>query len=99
MSNKVFQFFPLQKPIPKDLIPGAVYKFECGICNEFYYDENIRHLDIRSGEHIGVSPLTGKKVKQSNNRAACDHLLHCNFLSSFDSFSVLAHKNKVFIGN
>ena len=35
--------------------------------------ESIRHLDIRSGEHIGVSPLTGKKVKPSNNSAICDH--------------------------
>ena len=54
MSNKGFQFFPLQRPIPKDLISGAVYKFECGLCNEYYYGESIRHLDIRSGEHIGV---------------------------------------------
>ena len=49
---------------------------------------NIRHLDIRSAEYIGVSPLTGKKVKSSNNSAICDHLLHCNFLPSFDNFSL-----------
>ena len=48
-----------------------------------------------------MSPFTGKKVKPSNNSAvfdhnsaACDHLLHCNSLPSFDNFSVLAHKNK-----
>ena len=51
---------------------------------ESYYGESIRHLDIRSGEHIGVSPLTGKKVKPSNNSAICDHLLHCNFVPSFE---------------
>ena len=66
--------------------------FQCGLCNESYYGESIRHLDIRSGEHIGVSPLTGKKVKPSNNSAICDHLLHCNFLPSFDNFSVLAYE-------
>ena len=62
--------------------------------NEFYYGESIRHLDIRSGKHAGVSPLTGKKVKPSNSSAICDHILHCNFLLSFDNFSVLTRKNK-----
>ena len=75
--------FRYKDPIPKDLISGVVYKFQCGLCSESYYGESIRHLDIRSGEHIGVSPLTGKKVKPSNNSAICDHLLHCNFLPSF----------------
>ena len=57
-------------------------------CNESYYGENSRHLDIRSGEHIGVSPLTG---------AICDHFFHCNFLPSFNNFSVLAHENKKYL--
>ena len=42
---------------------------------------------------MGVSPLTGKKAKPSNNSAICDHLLRYNFLPSFDNFSVLAHEN------
>ena len=50
--------------------------------------------DIRSREHIGVLPLTGRKVKPSNNSAICDHLLHCNFSPSFDNFSILTHENK-----
>ena len=39
-----------------------VYKFQCGVCNEFQYDESIKILYIRSGGHISVSPLIGKKV-------------------------------------
>ena len=54
-------------------------------------------LDIRSGEYIGVSPLTEKKVKPSNNSAICDHLLHSKFLPSFDNFNVLAHENKKYL--
>ena len=27
-----------------------------------YYGGSIRHFDIKSGKHIGVTPLTGKKV-------------------------------------
>ena len=62
-----------------------------------FYDESIRHLDIRCGEHIGVSFLTGKKVKPSKNSAICEYLLHCNFIPSFDNFSVLAHENKEYL--
>ena len=86
--------FCYKDPIPKVLISGVVYKFQCGLCNESCYGESIRHLDIRSGEHIGMSPLTRKKIKPSNNSAICDHLLHCNVLPSFDNFCVLAHENK-----
>ena len=93
-QTKLSNSFQFKDPISKDLISGVVYKFQCGLCNESYYGESIRHLDIRSGEHIGVSPLTGKKVKPVNNSAVRDHLLHCNYLPSFDNFSILAHENK-----
>ena len=96
-QTRLSNSFRYKDHIPKDLITSAVYKFQCGLCNESYYGESIRHLDIRSGEHVGVSPLTGKKVKPSNSSAICDHLLHCIFLPSFDNFSVLAHKNKKYL--
>ena len=93
-QTRLSHSFRYKDLIPKNLIFGVVYKFQCGLYNESYYAENTRHLDIKSGKHIGVSPLTGKKVKPSNNSAICDHLLHCNFLPSFDNFSILAHENK-----
>ena len=80
-----------------DFISGAAYKFLCGLCNESYCVENIRYLDTRSREHIGVSLLTVNKVKPSSNNAICGHLRHCNFLPSFDNFSVLAHENKNYL--
>ena len=70
-----------------------MYKFQC----ESYYGESIRQLEIRSGEPLDVSPLAAKKVKPSNNSAICDQLIHCNFLPSFDNFSVLAHENKKYL--
>ena len=41
----------------------VVYKFQCGLCNESYYEECVRHLAVRSGEHIGISTLTSKMVQ------------------------------------
>ena len=82
-QTRLSKSFRYKDPIPKDLIPGVVYKFQCGLCSESYYGESIKHLDIISGEHLSVSPLTGKKVKPSNNSTICDHLLHCNFFTFF----------------
>ena len=55
--------FRYEGPIPKDLISSVVYKFLCGLCDGSYQDASIRRLNIRSGENISVSPLTGKKAK------------------------------------
>ena len=35
-------------------------------------------------EYIGASPLTGKKIKSTNNSANRYHLLHCSCLPSND---------------
>ena len=37
-----------------------------------------RHLKVRSGEHMGISPLIFKKTKPSKESLTCDHLLQCD---------------------
>ena len=93
-QTRLSNSFRYKDLIPKYLISGVVYKFQYGLCYGSYYGESIRHLDIRSGKQIGVSPLN---VKPSNKSTICDHLLHCNILPSFDSFSVLAHENRKYL--
>ena len=56
----------------------------------------MRQLNVRIGEHIGVSPLTRKQVKPKNSSVA-DHLLPCNHSASYDDFSVLTRENKKFL--
>ena len=53
----------------------------------FVLGETDRHLKVRSGEHIGISPLTFRKVKPSMESAIRDHLLNCNNIPSFDEFT------------
>ena len=62
--------FHFKDQIPKDLTSGVIYKFQCGLCNESYYGEYMRHLNVRIGEHIGISPLTRKQVKSKNSSVA-----------------------------
>ena len=47
-----------------EILINALVKFQYGPCNESYYGECVRQLNVRISEHIGVSPLT-KKPKLS----------------------------------
>ena len=73
----------LQIPCSTILTSGVVYKFQCELCNGSYYGECIRHLAIKSGEDIGISPLTNKGVQPRKDSAACHHLLNCNYSPTF----------------
>ena len=44
-----------------------------------------------------MSPLTGKKIKSTNNSADRYHLLHCSCLPSLGYFSILVHENKKYL--
>ena len=75
----------------------VVYKYTCRSCKASYYGETDRHLKVRCGEHIGILPLTSKKIKPSKATAIRDHLLICNNVPSFNEFSILAHGNNRFV--
>ena len=92
-QNKLAKAFRFKDRIPKELV---VYKFQCGFCNESYYGECVRHLNVRIREHIRISPLTKKKFKPKGS-AVSDHLLLCNHSPSFENFSVLTKENKKFL--
>ena len=89
--------FRFKDRLPHELISGVVYNFKCGRCNSSYYGETNRHLKVRSGEHIGILPLTFKKVKPSAESSVRDHLLVCDHCPSFEDFTVLAHGSNKFL--
>ena len=95
-QNKLAKAFSFKNRIPKELTSGVVYKFQYGLCNESYYGECLRHLNVRIGEHIGISPLTKTKVKPKGS-AVSDHMLLCNHSPSFENFSVLTKESKKFL--
>ena len=88
--------FRFKEPLSFDLMSKVVYKYTCGRCSSFYYGETDRHLRVRAGEHIGLTPLTFKKCKRSKESAVCDHLLFCDNDTSFEEFSVLAKASSKF---
>ena len=54
------------------------------------------HFKVRMFEHLGVPDLTRKRVKGDNDSAMKEHHLFCNYLSSFDDFSIVASHNNNF---
>ena len=54
----------------------------------------MRHLNVRIGEHIGISPLPKNLVKPENSSEA-DYLLFCNHLVSYDDFSFLTREQNL----
>ena len=74
----------------------VVYKYTYGRCNSSYYGETYKHLRVRAGKHIGLSPLTFKKCKPSKESAVRDHLLFCDNDPSFEEVPVLAKASSKF---
>ena len=60
-EGKLSNMFIFKACIRYNLVSGVVYEHTCGRCNFCYYGEIEWHLQVRSGEHIGISPLTFKK--------------------------------------
>ena len=79
-------FFPLKNKLPKMLLSGF---FKCGDCSATYYGKTKRHFKVHFFEHLGISHLSGEKVKTDNNklRTIQEHLLCCNYSPSFEGFS------------
>ena len=84
--------FRFKDVIPKELRSYLVYKCLCSSSNATSYGKTERHLDVRSSEHIGLSPLTGNRVACKPS-AIPDHLLlHEHNNSCFNNFSILCCK-------
>ena len=95
-TNHLSSLFRFKDVIPKELRSHLVYKFSCSSCNATYYGKTERHLNVRSGEHIGLSPLTGNKLVCKPS-AISDHLLlHEDNNSSFNNFSILCCENNTY---
>ena len=55
-----------------------------------------RRFPVTHGEHMGISNLTGKRLKNVKQSAIFDHLLQCNCMINFDHFDILAAESNKF---
>ena len=85
---RVKSFFTVKDKLPKMLLSGLVYKYKCGGCNATYYGKTNHHFRVWICENLGISHLTGKKVKIDNNKLMViqEHLLCCSYYPSYEDF-------------
>ena len=95
-KNPLSSFFKFKGSIPLYLGSHLIYKFQCGNSNITYYGETERRLKVRAGEHISMSPLTGKRVNNNTESSVKDHCLFSGHVCSFDDFTVLNYESHKF---
>ena len=95
-TNHLSSLFRFKNVVPKELRSHLVYKCFCSSSNATYYGNTECHLNVRFGEHGGLSPLTGNRVA-CRPSAISDHLLlHEHNNSRFNDFSILYCENNAF---
>ena len=82
--------------IPKEISSHLLYKFTCSCCNATYYGESERHFFVRASEHLGMTPITGKRVMNPKKSAIFDHILLNVHDASFEDFTILLKENSRF---
>ena len=82
-------YFNLKDKTKRELRLLLVYSFNCNNYNAEYIGKNKRHYRTRTSEHIGVSPLARKCVKNNfENSAVHDHILFCKTVVLPEDFSI-----------
>ena len=89
-NSKIVNHFHFKNVLPKKLCSGIVYSFKCNSCKIIYYGKTKRHFYIRAAEHMGISHLTNKRLKNVKQSAISDHLLTCDCNINFDDFTILS---------
>ena len=91
--NTLFRF---KDSLEKKIRSGIIYRYTCSICKVTYYGKTFPHFYTRAAEHMGISNLTGKRLKTVMQSAISDHLLQCNCTINFDDFDFLATESNKF---
>ena len=85
--NTLFRF---KDSLEKKIRSGINYCYTCSNCKVTYYEKSFRHFYTRVAEHMGISNLIGKRLKNVIQPAMSGHLLQCNCTINFDDFDILA---------
>ena len=83
-------FFPSKDKIPGELRSHVVYLYKCQCCGALYVGQTRRHIYTRISEHMGVSPLTGKKRSVSTMSGILAYIHSTKHQISPSDFKILS---------
>ena len=95
-KTRLSSLFRFKDIIPKEISSHLVYKFMCSCFNATCYRESERHFFVRASELLGMTPLTGKWVKNPKRSAILGHILLNGHDASFEHFTILLKENNKF---
>ena len=95
-KTRLSSLFRFKDIIPTDISSHLVYKFTCTCSNATYYGESERHFFVRASKHLGITPLTGKRVRKPRKSAIFDHILLNGHDASFQDFTILLKEKNRF---
>ena len=86
---KLNSLFRYKDSLQKEIRSGIVYRYMCSNCKVTCYGKTYRHFFTRAAEHMGISNLTGKRLKCVKQSTVSDHLPECNCSIDLDHFDIL----------
>ena len=89
-QSKLNTLLGFKDTLNKKIRSFLVYIYTCSNCNVTYYDKTYHHFFARASKHMGVSNLTGKRLKNIKDSVVSDHLFQCNCTIDFDHLDILA---------
>ena len=87
-GRRLSSFFPFKDRIPTLLRSHVVYKYTCQCCSALYLGQTRRYLYARISEHMGIFPLTGKKLATSSLSTILANSHQTSLRVSFNDFSL-----------
>ena len=88
--TRISTFFPFKDKVPKYRRSSVVYSFTCRCCSASYVGQTTRHIHTRISEHLGVSPITGKKSTSPTTSSIHSYISAFGHLASFDDFKIIS---------
>ena len=68
-QRKLNTLFRFKDSLNKKIRSFLVYRYTCSNCNVTYCGKTYRHFFTRAAEHMGISNLTGKRLKNIKDSA------------------------------
>ena len=75
---------------------ALVCRYSCSSCNATYCSKTYQYCFTGAGEHMSISNLTGKHLKNVKESAVSDHLLQCDCAIDFDHSDILVSATNSF---
>ena len=77
-SYRMGNLFRFKDRLPESIMTDFVYFFKCRCCAATYVGRCYRHKQVRFCEHAGLSPITGKRYKQTlvNASSIKEHMIN-----------------------